>query len=70
MSGFDTELLRRIEADLDDAIQGEVAPLVEGKARDFADYQGRCGRIRGLGKARTIAQEARRALLGDEEGED
>ena len=70
MNSFDVRFHREMDAALDDEIARLVDAVASGAAADHADYRNRCGQIRALREAKRIAEDTRKALLRDDEGED
>ena len=50
---------------IEEEISAEVGSLVQGSAKDYADYRGRCEKIAGLRLAITLAETTREKILGN-----
>ena len=55
----------KLREQLEEAIEVEIASLLEGSAEDFADYRYRAGRLWGLRQALEISAEVQSKLLGE-----
>ena len=64
---MDLDVQERFLAALEEEIQKESDEVANDRATDIADYRRRCGRIRGLKRARDLLVQSVRQVLEDEE---
>ena len=69
MSDLATRFHRLLSSRLENAVAAEAGNLARGLAKDHSDYRHRCGQIRGLEAARSIADEVLKALFADDDQE-